>query len=144
MAGARPRTAVRTAVVWEVLRDALSTLASGDAALSVLDAGGGWGDPVHIHRTVAMSEAAGVQCLEIEDQLLPRRVEHHIGIDNLVPLKLAAFVGRPVATLRARGLKLLSTRTNFAIAFPSRVSVISPPFCDKSSTSAGPSCATSI
>ena len=43
MAGARPRTAVRTAVVWEVLRDALSTLASGDAALSVLDAGGGTG-----------------------------------------------------------------------------------------------------
>ena len=51
----------------------------------VLDAGGGWGAPVHIHRTVTMSEAAGVECLEIEDQLLPRRVEHHIGIDNLVP-----------------------------------------------------------
>ena len=56
----------------------------------VLDAGGGWGDPVHIHRTVTMSEAAGVECVEIEDQLLPRRVEHHVGIDNLVPLKLAA------------------------------------------------------
>ena len=25
----------------------------------VLDAGGGWGEPVHIHRTVAMSEVAG-------------------------------------------------------------------------------------
>src|SRR4029079_5241973 len=56
----------------------------------VLDAGGGWGDPVHIHRTIAMSEAAGVQCIEIEDQLLPRRVEHHVGIDNLVTPKLAA------------------------------------------------------
>src|SRR5436305_13838640 len=46
MAGARPRTAVRTAVVWEVLRDALSTLAredAPDAPLSVLDAGGGTG-----------------------------------------------------------------------------------------------------
>src|SRR3954466_1454225 len=43
MAGARPRTAVRTAVVWEVLRDALSTLTSGDAALSVVDGGGGTG-----------------------------------------------------------------------------------------------------
>jgi len=48
MAGARPRTAVRTAVVWEVLRDALSALGSGDASagdgvLSVLDAGGGTG-----------------------------------------------------------------------------------------------------
>ena len=44
MAGARPRTAVRTAVVWEVLRDALATLAAAnDAPLSVLDAGGGTG-----------------------------------------------------------------------------------------------------
>jgi len=44
MAGARPRTAVRTAVVWEVLRDALATLAPQDnATLSVLDAGGGTG-----------------------------------------------------------------------------------------------------
>ena len=51
----------------------------------VLDAGGGWGDPVHIHRTITMSEAAGVQAIEIEDQLLPRRVEHHVGIDHLVP-----------------------------------------------------------
>jgi 2-methylisocitrate lyase-like PEP mutase family enzyme len=51
----------------------------------VLDAGGGWGDPVHIHRTVALAEAAGFQAVEIEDQLLPRRMEHHIGIDHLVP-----------------------------------------------------------
>jgi 2-methylisocitrate lyase-like PEP mutase family enzyme len=51
----------------------------------VLDAGGGWGDPVHVHRTIAMAEAAGVGAIEIEDQLLPRRVEHHAGIDHLVP-----------------------------------------------------------
>ena len=50
----------------------------------VLDAGGGWGDPVHIHRTIALSEAAGFAAIEIEDQLLPRRVEHHVGIDHLV------------------------------------------------------------
>jgi 2-methylisocitrate lyase-like PEP mutase family enzyme len=54
----------------------------------VLDAGGGWGDPVHVHRTVALTEAAGFAAIEIEDQLLPRRVEHHVGIDHLVPLEL--------------------------------------------------------
>jgi 2-methylisocitrate lyase-like PEP mutase family enzyme len=54
----------------------------------VLDAGGGWGDPVHVHRTIAMTEAAGFGAIEIEDQLLPRRVEHHVGIDHLVPLDL--------------------------------------------------------
>ena len=54
----------------------------------VLDAGGGWGDPVHMHRTIAMSEAAGIAAIEIEDQLLPRRVEHHVGVDHLIPLGL--------------------------------------------------------
>ena len=39
----------------------------------VLDAGGGWGDPMHVQRTIALSEAAGFAAIEIEDQLLPRR-----------------------------------------------------------------------
>src|ERR1700730_7450186 len=54
----------------------------------VLDAGGGWGDPVHMHRTIAMSEAAGLAAIELEDQLLPRRIEHHLGIDHLIPTEL--------------------------------------------------------
>ena len=54
----------------------------------VLDAGGGWGDPVHVYRTIALAEAAGFAAIEIEDQLLPRRVEHHVGIDHLVPTEL--------------------------------------------------------
>src|SRR3954469_24649789 len=53
----------------------------------VLDAGGGWGDPVHMHRTIGMTEAAGFAAIEIEDQLLPRRFEHHAGIDHLVPME---------------------------------------------------------
>ncbi len=52
----------------------------------VLDAGGGFGDPVHMHRTIAMTEAAGFAAIEIEDQVLPRRFEHHAGIDHLVPM----------------------------------------------------------
>jgi 2-methylisocitrate lyase-like PEP mutase family enzyme len=54
----------------------------------VLDAGGGWGDPVHVHRTIGLTEAAGFAAIEIEDQLLPRRVEHHAGVDHLVPTEL--------------------------------------------------------
>src|SRR5438128_1049047 len=54
----------------------------------VLDAGGGWGDPVHMHRTIALAEAAGFAAIEIEDQLLPRRVEHHVGVDHLIPTEL--------------------------------------------------------
>lgn len=51
----------------------------------VLDAGGGWGEPVHLHRTIAMTEAAGFAAIELEDQYLPRRVQHHIGEENLIP-----------------------------------------------------------
>jgi SAM-dependent methyltransferase len=40
---ARPRTAVRTAVVWEILRTALAQLASDVEVVRVLDIGGGTG-----------------------------------------------------------------------------------------------------
>src|SRR6266436_7271037 len=66
----------------------------------VLDAGGGWGDPVHVHRTIALAEAAGFQAIEIEDQLLPRRVEHHVGIDHLVPTEF--FIMKLKEALAAR------------------------------------------
>ena len=78
----------------------------------VLDAGGGWGDPVHIHRTIAMSEAAGVECIEIEDQLLPRRVEHHVGIDHLVPIGLAADRIREAVAARTDPDLVIVGRTN--------------------------------
>jgi methylisocitrate lyase len=78
----------------------------------VLDAGGGWGDPVHLHRTIAMSEAAGVQCIEIEDQLLPRRVEHHVGIDHLVPISLAADRIREAVVARTNPDLVIVGRTN--------------------------------
>ena len=52
----------------------------------VLDAGGGFGDPVHMHRTIALTEAAGFAAIEIEDQLLPRRVSSTTPASiNLVP-----------------------------------------------------------
>jgi methylisocitrate lyase len=54
----------------------------------ILDAGGGWGDPAHMHRTIGLTEAAGFAAIEIEDQLLPRHFEHHVGRENLVTLDL--------------------------------------------------------
>jgi 2-methylisocitrate lyase-like PEP mutase family enzyme len=35
----------------------------------ILDVGGGWGDPMHVHRTIRLTEAAGFQAIELEDQL---------------------------------------------------------------------------
>ncbi len=78
----------------------------------VLDAGAGWGDPVHMHRTIAMSEAAGFAAVEIEDQLLPRHVEHHVGIDNLVSLELAADRIREAVAARTDPNLVIVGRTN--------------------------------
>jgi methylisocitrate lyase len=66
----------------------------------VLDAGGGWGDPVHVHHTIALTQAAGFEAIEIEDQLLPRRVEHHVGVDHLVPTEF--MLKKIAAALAAR------------------------------------------
>jgi methylisocitrate lyase len=78
----------------------------------VLDAGGGWGDPVHMHRTIAMTEAAGFAAIEIEDQLLPRHVEHHVGIDNLVTPELAAARIREAVAARTDPDLVIVGRTN--------------------------------
>src|ERR1700712_2289762 len=43
----------------------------------ILDGACGWGDPMHIHRTIGMAEASGFAGIEIEDQILPKRAHHH-------------------------------------------------------------------
>jgi 2-methylisocitrate lyase-like PEP mutase family enzyme len=78
----------------------------------VLDAGGGWGDPVHIHRTVALAEAAGFAAIEIEDQLLPRRMEHHVGIDHLVPNEFFLKKLKEALAARTDPNLLIIARTN--------------------------------
>jgi 2-methylisocitrate lyase-like PEP mutase family enzyme len=78
----------------------------------VLDAGGGWGDPVHIHRTIALAEAAGFQAIELEDQLLPRRMEHHVGIDHLVPNEFFLKKLREALAARTDPNLVIIARTN--------------------------------
>ena len=78
----------------------------------VLDAGGGWGDPAHVHRTIAMTEAAGFDAIEIEDQLLPRRFHHHVGVEHLIPAELmVAKIKEAVAARRDPNLIIIG-RTN--------------------------------
>src|SRR5438105_4003453 len=78
----------------------------------VLDAGGGWGDPVHVHRTIALAEAAGFAAIEIEDQLLPRRVEHHVGIDHLVPTEFFLKKLKEAIAARTDPALMIIARTN--------------------------------
>ncbi|MDF3307963.1 isocitrate lyase/PEP mutase family protein [Rhodococcus sp. T2V] len=70
----------------------LTELASAVAAVRrrstlplIVDGGVGFGDAVHLTRTVAELETAGAHAIEIEDQVAPKRVSHHRHIEHLVP-----------------------------------------------------------
>ena len=80
----------------------------------ILDGACGWGDPMHLRRTIPMAEAAGFQAIEIEDQILPKRAHHHVGIEHIVPMDLmVAKVEEAVAARRNRDF-LIIARTNAA------------------------------
>ena len=50
----------------------------------IVDVGVGFGDAVHVARTVWEMENAGAAAIELEDQVAPKRVSHHRGIEHLV------------------------------------------------------------
>lgn len=78
----------------------------------ILDGATGFGDPMHMHRTIPLAEAAGFAAIEIEDQLVPKRAHHHVGIEHMVPLELmAAKVREAVAARRSEDF-LIVARTN--------------------------------
>jgi 2-methylisocitrate lyase-like PEP mutase family enzyme len=80
----------------------------------ILDGACGWGDPMHQHRTIGMTEAAGFCAIEIEDQILPKRAHHHIGTEHIVPLELmVAKVEEAVAARRDPDFVIIA-RTNAA------------------------------
>lgn len=95
----------------EMARIAMDMRTVSDVPI-VLDAGGGWGDPAHIHRTIAQTEAAGFEAIEIEDQLLPRRFHHHVGIEHLVPADFMVAKIREAVAARQDPKLVIIGRTN--------------------------------
>lgn len=78
----------------------------------IFDGACGYGDPMHMYRTIGMSEAAGFAAIEIEDQLVPKRAHHHIGIEHMIPAELmAAKVQAAVAARRSLEFVIIA-RTN--------------------------------
>jgi 2-methylisocitrate lyase-like PEP mutase family enzyme len=78
----------------------------------ILDGACGYGDPMHMHRTIGMSEAAGFEAIEIEDQLVPKRAHHHAGIEHMIPMgMMAAKIKEAVAARRNRDFLIIG-RTN--------------------------------
>jgi methylisocitrate lyase len=65
-----------------------------------VDAGAGYGEPLHCMHTVHEIEKAGAAGLHIEDQIYPKRVHYHLGIEHVVPRE--EFLGRIKAAVDAR------------------------------------------
>jgi 2-methylisocitrate lyase-like PEP mutase family enzyme len=78
----------------------------------IFDAACGFGDPMHMHRTIGMTEAAGFEAIEIEDQLVPKRAHHHIGIEHMIPMELMAAKVREAVAVRRNPDLLIVARTN--------------------------------
>jgi 2-methylisocitrate lyase-like PEP mutase family enzyme len=78
----------------------------------IFDAACGFGDPMHMHRTIGMAEAAGFAAIEIEDQLVPKRAHHHVGIEHMIPTELMAAKVREAVATRRNPDFLIVARTN--------------------------------
>jgi methylisocitrate lyase len=74
----------------------------------MVDAGAGWGEPVHVMHTVRTLEQAGASSIHIEDQSYPKRLHYHKGIEHVISLE--EMVQKVRAAIAAR------TNPNFAIA----------------------------
>ena len=66
----------------------------------MVDAGAGWGEPIHVAHTVRVLEQAGASSLHIEDQQFPKRAHYHKGVEHVVPLE--EFLVNLKAALAAR------------------------------------------
>lgn len=97
----------------EMCAAALDIRAVTEAPL-ILDGAAGWGDAMHMTRTIALAEAAGFAAIEIEDQILPKRAHHHIGIEHLVPLDTMLDKIRAAVAARRDPDFLIIARTNAA------------------------------
>jgi 2-methylisocitrate lyase-like PEP mutase family enzyme len=85
----------------------VSDLASATATIRlrsdlplVVDGGVGFGDAIHVQRTVWELERAGASAIELEDQVAPKRASHHRDIEHLISLE--EMVGKVRFAVEAR------------------------------------------
>lgn len=97
----------------EMVREGLDVRSVTRAPL-ILDGACGWGDPMHIRRTIALTEAAGFAAIEIEDQLTPKRAHHHIGIEHIIPIEMMVAKIEEALAARTSSDFLVIARTNAA------------------------------
>lgn len=64
------------------------------------DAATGYGEAIHVMRTVKEFERAGIAAIHIEDQVFPKRASYHRGLEHII--ELDEFLRRMEFALKAR------------------------------------------
>ena len=77
----------------------------------IVDGGVGFGDAVHNARTIWELEQTGAAAIELEDQVAPKRVSHHRGVEHLIPKEEMAAKIRVAADARVDPDFLIIART---------------------------------
>lgn len=77
----------------------------------IVDGGVGFGDPVHVARAVWEFEAAGAAAIELEDQVAPKRVSHHRGVEHLVETSMMTAKIEQAVAARSDSAFLIIART---------------------------------
>ena len=93
-------------------------LAAATSLPVILDGACGWGDPMHLTRTIALTEAAGFAAIELEDQVYPKRAHHHVGEDHAVARDVMEAKVRVAAQARRDRDFLIIARTGVATTDP--------------------------
>ena len=52
-----------------------------------VDCGAGFGEAVHVTRTIREVEAANIACIHIEDQFYPKRAHYHKNEEQIIPIR---------------------------------------------------------
>jgi methylisocitrate lyase len=78
----------------------------------VVDGGVGFGDAVHMARSVRMLEQSGAAAVEIEDQVAPKRAHHHKGHEHLVSSEHMAGKIRAAREARHGDFPMIIVRCN--------------------------------
>ena len=63
-----------------------SDVANGLKIPVVMDAGAGWGEPLHTMRTIRECIRAGIAGVHLEDQLFPKRAHYHTYVAHNIPV----------------------------------------------------------
>ena len=91
------------------LVDTTAHITNRSNAAVIVDGGVGFGDAVHVDRTIRAVEATGAAAIEIEDQVAPKRVSHHRGIEHLVSqAEMVAKIEVAVAARRSTTFRIIA------------------------------------